>query len=242
MRRLLGNIANRDGAEGALGRHSVMLASLVLLLVALPVGHMLFGRNTRFSLILTVVLISSVLVNSRQRWVFILALLVGIGAVLGIAVAEVSGSESLRITSQFLSLGLLGMTTLVMFISLLRAEQVSLDTIIGGICVYLLIALCFAVTFILMVDLSPGALVQGDQAIVRVAADPSAHATTLLYFSFVTITTLGYGDVRPHVEMAQTLAVAEAVIGQLYLTIFVARLIASYVARDRIGRGVDDPE
>jgi hypothetical protein len=237
MRKLLRDIANRDEDEGALGRHSVMLASLVILLVALPVGHMLFGSNTRFALILTVVLISSVLVNSRQRWVFIVALLLGIGAVLGIVVAEVSGSESFRIASQFLSLGLLGMTTLVMLISLLRAEQVSLDTIIGGVCVYLLIGLCFAVIYILMVDLSPGAFIQGDHAIVRVAADSSAHSVALLYFSFVTITTLGYGDVRPHVEIAQMFAAAEAVIGQLYLTIFLARLIASYVARDRIGEG-----
>ena len=237
MRELLRNFANRDAEEGALGRHGVMLASLIVLLVALPVGHTLIGGSPLFAVLLTFVLISSVLVNSRQRWVFILALLVGIGAVLGTAYAEVSGSEGVRVASQLLSMGLLGTTTLVMFSSLLRADRVSLDTIVGGICVYLLIALCFAVTFILMVDLSPGAFVQGDQAIVRAAADSSAHATTLLYYSFVTITTLGYGDVRPHGEMAQMLAVAEAVIGQLYLTIFVARLIASYVGRDRIGPG-----
>ncbi len=235
MRELLRNFANRDAEEGALGRHGVMLASLIVLLVALPVGHTLIGGSPLFAVLLTFVLISSVLVNSRQRWVFILALLVGIGAVLGTAYAEVSGSEGVRVASQLLSMGLLGTTTLVMFSSLLRADRVSLDTIVGGICVYLLIALCFAVTFILMVDLSPGAFVQGDQAIVRAAADSSAHATTLLYYSFVTITTLGYGDVRPHGEMAQMLAVAEAVIGQLYLTIFVARLIASYVGRERIG-------
>ena len=237
MRELLRNFANRDAEEGALGRHSVMLASLIVLLVALPVGHTLIGGSPLFAVLLTFVLISSVLVNSRQRWVFILALLVGIGAVLGTAYAEVSGSEGVRIASQLLSMGLLGTTTLVMFSSLLRADRVSLDTIVGGICVYLLIALGFAVTFILMTDLSPGAFVQGDQAIVRTAADSSAHATTLLYFSFVTITTLGYGDVRPHGDMAQMLAVAEAVIGQLYLTIFVARLIASYVGRHRIGPG-----
>ena len=80
-----------------------------------------------------------------------------------------------------------------------------------------------------------GAFALGDQEIVRSAADSRDHSTTLLYFSFVTITTLGYGDVRPQAEIAQMLAVGEAVIGQLYLTIFVARLIACYVGRERDG-------
>ena len=234
MKQLLTDIVNRDEGEGTLGRHSIMLASLVTLLVALPVAQMIFEGTIRFTLLLTVVLISSVLVNSQQRWVFVLALLVGVAALLGIAYSEVVGSESIRIGSQFLSLGLLGMTTLVMFNSLIRADQVSLDTVVGGICVYLLIGLSFAVSFILLMDLSPGSFVQGGQAIVRVVGGSSDHATTLLFFSFVTITTLGYGDVTPRGELAQMLAAAEAVIGQLYLTIFVARLIASYVARDRI--------
>ena len=59
-----------------------------------------------------------------------------------------------------------------------------------------------------------------------------------LYFSFVTLTTLGYGDVTPVHDVAQMLAVAEAVTGQLYLTIFVARLVGLYVgARRRFGAG-----
>ncbi len=235
MRTLLRNLANDDEEEGRLGRHGVLLASLVVLLVALPVGNALVGALPLFPLLLALVLIAAVLVNSHRRWVFILALLVGIGAVLGLAYSEVAGSGAVRVASQLLSVVLLGVTTLVMFISLLRADRVSLDTIVGGICVYLLIGLGFAVTFILMVELSPGAFVQGDQAIVRVAADASAHTLTLFYFSFVTITTLGYGDITPQGGIAQMLVIAEAMIGQLYLTIFVARLIASYVARDRIG-------
>jgi len=220
-----------------LGRHSVMLASLLILLTALPLWQMLAGGGTRFSLLLVLVLVSAVLVNSPQRWIFVVASLIGTAAVLGIAYAEYADSAAVRIAARLLSLGLLGLTTLVMLVSLLRADEVSRDTIVGGICVYLLIGLCFAVTFILMVDLAPGSFVRDGEAIVRSAADPSAHATTLLYFSFVTMTTLGYGDVSPNGEMAQMLAVAEALIGQLYLAIFVARLVALYVTRDRSGSG-----
>jgi hypothetical protein len=234
MRKLLRDLINRDGVENPLGSHSIMLASLVVLLVAFPIGRSVGGGGKLFSVLLSLVLIAAVLVNGRQRWIFVVAILAGIGSVFGSAYAEVSGSLGVRIASESLGLALLCTATLVMFVSLVRADRVSLDTIVGGICVYLLIGLSFALAFILMTDLRPGIFIEGDQAIVRAVVDSSAHALTLLYYSFVTLTTLGYGDVRPLGETARMLAVAEAVIGQLYLTIFVARLIATYVARDRI--------
>jgi hypothetical protein len=227
--RLLATIANRDESEGALGRHSFMLGSLIVLLVALPLGQAASGETTRFPLLLTLVLISAVVVNSHQRWIFSIASVIGIGAVAGIGYAEYFDSQLVRIIGEMLSLALLGFTTLVMFNSLIQTKCVSQDTIVGGICVYLLVGLCFAIIFILLTDFNPGALQQGDQAIVGSASDSRTHATTLLYFSFVTLTTLGYGDVMPHGDMARMFAVAEALFGQLYLVIFRARLVALYV-------------
>ena len=73
MRKLLTDLANDDGAEGAPGRHSVLLASLIVLLVVLPVGQALLGGTPLFPLLLALVLISAVMVNSHQRWVFVVA-------------------------------------------------------------------------------------------------------------------------------------------------------------------------
>lgn len=233
MGRLLATLANRDESEGALGRHSAILVSLIVLLVALPLGQAVSGATMRFPLLLALVLISAVIVNSHQRWIFVVASLFGIGSLAGIGYAEIFDSHSVRIAGELLSLALLGFTTLVMFNSLIRADRVSRDTVVGGICVYLLIGLCFTMIFILMTDFNPGALLDGDQPIARSASDSSAHATTLLYFSFVTLTTLGYGDVMPQGDMARMFAVAEALIGQLYLAIFLARLVALYVVSVR---------
>jgi voltage-gated potassium channel len=227
--RLLLTVANRDESRGALGRHSFMLVSLILLLVALPFGQAVSGETTRFPLLLILVLISAVVVNSHQRWMFVVASLFGIAAAGGLAYGEFFDSHPVRIVGELLSLLLLGFTTLVMFNSLIQTSHVSQDTIVGGICVYLLIGLCFAMVFILMTDLEPGAIMQGDQALFRSTFDDSAHAMTLLYFSFVTLTTLGYGDVMPQSDMARMFAVSEALIGQLYLVVFMARLVALYV-------------
>jgi hypothetical protein len=229
----LQTLANRDEDAGALGRHGFLLGTLIVLLVALPLGQTLTGSTQRFSILLTLVLISAVFVNSHQRWIFIVALLTGVAAVVGSAAAEITASDPLRILSHALSLGLLGFTTLVMLNSLIRADDVSQDTIVGGICVYLLVGLCFTMLFIIVVELQPGAFIESGVAIARSTTDTSAHATTLLYFSFVTLTTLGYGDVSPVGDIAQMFAVTEGIVGQLYLTIFVARLVALYVRRPR---------
>jgi hypothetical protein len=174
-----------------------------------------------------------VVVNSHQRRIFAIAGSVGAAAIAGQIIATTSGSVPMILVADTLSLGLLGFTTLVMLNSLISADRVSRDTIVGGICVYLLIGLCFTMLFLIFAELAPGAFVSKGELIARSASDPSAHATKLLYFSFVTLTTLGYGDVVPKGDLAQMFAVAEALIGQLYLTIFVARLVALYVGPGR---------
>jgi hypothetical protein len=232
---LAARFAHWDESEGALGRHSVLLASLVVLLVALPVGNVLSGGDTSFSILLAVVLMAAVFVNTPQRWGSLAASIIGFGAIVGLAAAAMTGALALRILADALSLALLGFTTLLMLNSLIYARRVSADTIVGGICVYLLIGLCFAMMYGLVCDLEPGSIVEGEPpiAITRAMSGEFSHATKLLYYSFVTITTLGYGDITPRTEFAQMLAVGEAVIGQLYLAIFVARLVALYVAGDR---------
>ena len=225
--------ANSGEDEEALGRHGVLLATLILLFLTLPAAQLAWGSTPRFQILLTLVLIAAVVVNSHQRRIFAIAGSVGAAAIAGQIIATTSGSAPIILVADTLSLGLLGFTTLVMLNSLISADRVSRDTIVGGICVYLLIGLCFTMLFLIFAELAPGAFVSKGELIARSASDPSAHATKLLYFSFVTLTTLGYGDVVPKGDLAQMFAVAEALIGQLYLTIFVARLVALYVGPGR---------
>jgi len=236
MMNALHSLANRDRDKNALGRHTVLLASLILLLIALPLMNLAGGWAPRFPILLTFVLLSAIFVNSHQRWVFLSTSLIGLLAVVGIVATYYIDNAFLRIGTDLLGISLLSFTTLIMLNSLVRTDRVSEDTVVGGICVYLLLGLCFAMLFIIMTDLWPGCFATGDEAITRSAADPSATANRLLYFSFVTLTTLGYGDIRPVGEIAQMLSVIEAMTGQLYLTIFVARLVALFAGRDRVTR------
>ncbi len=230
-------VANRDRSAGALGRHFALLASLVLLMVGLPLGEALIGRAPNFAILLVLVLLAAVVVQLRQRAMLLFGLVVGVVSVVGIAAAEIVDSTTVRMIGTASSFALLGVTTVIMLNSLLQSREVSRDTLVGGICVYLLIGLCFALLYILMNEATPGSFEKAGHPILRTPNRPSLIPTELLYYSFVTLTTLGYGDITPVGDVPQMFSAAEAVVGQLYLTIFVARLVALYVSLDRrLGR------
>lgn len=226
-------LAKSDEEPGALGRHALLLASLVGLMVALPLFRSVPGGGLRFSILLCLVLTAAVYVSSQHRWSLVAAILLGGGAISAVAVGETTDSMAWHMASRSMGLGLLGFTIFLMLNSLMRAERVSKDTIIGGICVYLMIGLSFTLAYVLAIDLEPSALLQGGLPIAESLTDSSARSAKILYFSFVTLTTLGYGDITPSGELAQMLVTGEAIIGQLYIAIFIARLMALYLAGDR---------
>jgi voltage-gated potassium channel len=228
---ILEEVFERDKEGSALGRHSLLLGSLVLLLVALPLLESLPGHSLRFPLLLALVLISAIYMNRTQTWVLWAGIVVGGGALVGLFIANTTGSNAFQIGAEILGLLLLGTTTAILLNTLVKAREVILDTVIGGICVYLLLGVCFALIYRLIVDLHPDAILWNGVALEGTIGDTSTLPVRLLYFSFVTLTTVGYGDMLPHTEPAQMMAVTEAIMGQLYLAIFIARLMGLYASR-----------
>ena len=130
------------------------------------------------------------------------------------------------------NLAFFGFTALAVFSAVARQRQVSSDTITGGICVYLLLAVLWALMFQLVEVFEPGSFGLPDGA-----ASPSLR--DLLYFSMVTMTTLGYGDILPVSSPARALASGEAIFGQLFVAIFIARLVGLYAAQQHKNRSSD---
>ena len=107
-------------------------------------------------------------------------------------------------------------------------SKVDVDLIYGAVSVYLLIGIAFTELYMIFALLNPNAFTGFDAT-----ADLSTVARSLSFFSFVTLTTLGYGDITPTESYTRVLAYTEAIIGQLYLTILVARLVGTYIAQSR---------
>jgi hypothetical protein len=101
-------------------------------------------------------------------------------------------------------------------------RRVDLQTMLGALAAYLLIGMAFAFAYACVAVLQPGPLF-GD------AGDPELSQT--LFFSFVTLTTTGYGDLVPATNPAQSIAVLEALIGQLFLVTAVAKVVENWRPR-----------
>jgi len=113
-----------------------------------------------------------------------------------------------------------------------RAERITLDSIFGSVVAYQLIGLFFSGIYTLLVLVDPTSF--RGSGIPN--ALPSVVETDMVYFSFVTLATLGYGDIVPLSSLARNIAVTEALIGQFYVAVVVALLIGAYLSR-RQGAG-----
>lgn len=111
----------------------------------------------------------------------------------------------------------------------LGSRTVNRDVLSAAIAAYLLIGLVWTLAYLLVGRLSPDAFAYSRN-------DGAIHAMNRLnsfYFSFVTLSTVGYGDISPVSQIARMLAVTEALVGTLYLTVLIARLVAVYGTTDR---------
>jgi hypothetical protein len=123
----------------------------------------------------------------------------------------------------------------------LREEEVSLDTILGGICIYLLVGYFFAHVFLWLLVSNPAAVAESGRQLqlVKQGPHPLESIPSVVYFSFTTLTTIGFGDFTPVSGGARLAAMIEGIVGQLFPAIFIARLVSLYVARGGGRRGKD---
>jgi Ion channel len=130
-------------------------------------------------------------------------------------------SASILGVAYLLPAALLVTVTLPVTISrVLHHKRVTYETVLGALCAYVLVGLLFAFLYLAVSELRDGPFF----------AQPGPHAQSeYLYFSFVALTTLGFGDLSPAVGLPQALTVLEALLGQIFLVTLVARLVTLWV-------------
>jgi hypothetical protein len=106
-------------------------------------------------------------------------------------------------------------------------NDINADRLVGAVCVYLLLGVIWALLYTLVDLVSPGSF-SGFRPVEDLGWD-----SEWLYLSFVTMTTLGYGDVLPVSATARGLAYMQAVVGQFYIAILVAGLVSAYISGRR---------
>ncbi len=216
-------------------RFSFLLGALLLYILAAPLLQLaqrpILIQVLAF-LLFAGILISAVLATGRgPRWRRALILMAVGAAALNIA-AYVTGAAGLDVAFYVLSLIFLCCIALLAIQRLMQSTRVSYETMAASICAYIVLILAWANAYSLVETLAPGAFnfsaASGDTA--QVMHFGFGDAMMSLYYSFVTMTTLGYGDVTPAIGMARTLAALQAFTGQIYIAVLVARLVGLQIA------------
>lgn len=224
-------------------RYTWLLGALLVMLIIGP----LIGRFQIIGpgfyvgdLILAVVLLSSIKFLFQRHVHFVVCLvLTSLAIVLGAfsRVVEVDQILMFRVGGHAMEAMLLGYMTGLIAMDIFTTEEVDADTISGSISVYLLLASFFAVIFTIVENVQPTAFhIPAD---IQAPDESMGPDRLMVYFSITTITTLGYGDITPRGELARSLANLEAILGQVYLTVLVARLVGRNLSRS-LSRGRKD--
>ena len=118
-----------------------------------------------------------------------------------------------------------GVATIIIVRHLINQKVITVDLIWGAVCGYFLIGFMWGDIYSLLETIQPGSFNFGGQEVPDI--------DSLIYFSFVTLATLGYGDIVPLTKQAQSLTIIEAVMGQMYLAVNIATLVAIRISQAR---------
>ncbi len=202
-----------------------LTAMLVSMILALFVGGPLMAIASvgplPFDIFFTALLLSGVVAFSHRRWLAIAISVIGFVVLVLRWTSYGQGHGDLALWDNLLSMLTLAILTGLVLEHVFRAGPITGDRIRGAVAAYLLLGLVWAFAYALVERAFPGGM-----KMERAFRSVHHEMQSLAYFSFVTLTTLGYGDITPVHPAARMLAVAEALVGQLYPAILIGRLVS----------------
>jgi hypothetical protein len=244
-RRRLMTIENHAATNVALKfsriHHWPLFLVIALTLAASPISHQILGRTSTIVLG-TLLYASGAFFVARSPRMLIACSTVGLSAAAFQAAIVIGGNQNALLTLAFhiAATGFIAIIGILVLKSLLFTTTVTGDTVLGGVTAYLLLGVFFAFLYSLTETVQPGSFAlpaSMSQAggtmtwipAATVAGETSVHNTgdlNLIYFSFTTMSTLGYGDIAPRLPLARSLSSTQTVLGQLYMAILIARLVS----------------
>lgn len=209
------------------GNFAYLLSSLLgfLFLIAVLAQYPQIGGDQVMMFALELTLVVGIWSLARHRFWFMFGLLlIAIGAV-NIILDLIIQHSWAPYVNFIIALLFYLFTTGLAFRSLFTGERIDLNMIMGSICVYILVGISWSILYFFESVIHSGAF-NGINL-----TSTKEQFTDLLYYSFVTLSTLGYGDITPVTPIARTLAYIEALFGQFYIAILVASFVGLHISR-----------
>jgi hypothetical protein len=170
------------------------------------------------------VIISGLLAMQHERLLLGIAILLGAPVLIARLAAALLPSDTSPLVAVLIPISFFAFFVVFLLRAVVTADEVTSDVIAGALSVYLLLGVTWSLFYQGLAMVDPSAFNVGS----AIAAAGPLDRMDFVYYSFITLATVGYGDITPVAPLAQSFAYAEAVIGVLYVAVLVARLVSAY--------------
>jgi voltage-gated potassium channel len=207
---------------------SYMLAGIALFLLLGPVAENFLGNADGAVLMIayTSMLIVCIWTLHDSKFLFYLGM--GLAAIcIGMTLINVI-SASIDL-SAYLMLALLIFQCMSIWTAcryVFSPGSITMNKLMGGVCLYLLLGLTWNIFYVFAFEADPTSFT----GISELTISNENVYWDMTYFSFVTLTTLGYGDIQPVGAIAKVLAYSEAIVGEIYIAVLIGALVGSYIS------------
>ena len=206
-----------------IGRFYFLLISIVLMFALKPFLEDSIGIQLLMDIFVTLILLSGVYAAGQKNYLFYIALLITTPTITLHWLSYFVAIPSSIIAQEIFGVIFFTFLTVIILVYLCKEKQVTSDVIAGAICGYFLIGLMWASFYAILESLQPGSF--------SIPEHISKESSSFTYYSYVTLTTLGFGDITPITNQARSLSILEAIMGPIYLAILVARLVAMQITQ-----------
>lgn len=206
-------------------RFFFLLISIIGFLLIDPMFEGFIKIRILMDIFLTITLVSGIYAVSKRKSIVIVAALLALPLLMSTWSAYLIKSPSISFIGNCSGILFAAFTVSVIISFIFRENEVTLNVICAAIVVYLLSAIMWAYIFTVLESINPGSFDIPQELLIK------NIRLVFIYYSFVTITTLGYGDITPLTSKACSLSLIEAVFGQMYIAVLIARLVGIQITQ-----------
>jgi voltage-gated potassium channel len=209
---------------------TLLFVTLLLVFVYVPMDMEL--PISLFALMFSGILLATILAVRSERNLLIGAIVLALASVLSSWTVTFLPHPpfALEVTTQAAAAAFVIYTIVALLNRIVHQHAVNIHTISAALSIYLLVGIFFGLVYTIIEMVWPGALGSTADSL-RTLTRAVDLFPFLLYFSFMTLTTLGLGDIYPVLPMARSMAILEAIAGQIYLVVMMALLVSTFAAQ-----------
>jgi len=217
------------------GRFLYMLVLILMLIAIQPLDEAIGKYGILLDLITTAILVSSIYAIGQKRAHGVAGVLLAAPLLVSLWLAYFFKNTWLQMSGNACGIAFFTFIIVIILKFIFSRDEITRDLIAGAAVVYLITAITWTYVYRFIEMIQPGSF-----AIAQ--SQNLGDQSPFLYYSFVTITTLGYGDIFPVTTAAKSCAILEAVTGQLYLVITVAWLVGVHISQTMMKKAdIDKP-